>query len=82
MRSGKGSQELPGIFSELLRKKKVSLSSFGLREQSQEVGESCRGKCRVDNMENILITGIVCISCYWRQVFLRDVEETSIQCEQ
>lgn len=76
MRRGeKGLQEPPGIFSELLREKEVSLSSFGHRGQSQEVGDRCRGKCRADSMENILTIGIGCISCYWRQVFLRNGEE-------
>lgn len=74
-RGGKKLQEPPCIFSELSRQKEVSLSSFVLRGQSQEVGESRRGKHRVDGMENILTIEIGCISCYWRQVFLRGVEE-------
>lgn len=58
-----------------LREKEVRLVLFGLGEQSQKVGESCRGKRKVDNMENILTVGIVCISCSWRQAFFRDEEE-------
>lgn len=36
----KGPQEVPDILNELLREKEVSLSSCGLRAQSQEVGAS------------------------------------------
>lgn len=71
-RGEKGSLESPDIFSELWRKTEVSLSLFGLNEQGQEVGESCRGKCRVDTVENILTIGIVCIS--WRQMSNMDNE--------
>lgn len=64
----KGPQGMPGVFSELLREKEVSLSSCGLRGQSRMVGKSCRGK----KVELMLWKTFSQLLLEARQVFLSD----------
>lgn len=46
-----------------------------LESKAKRWAKVAEESCKVDNMENILTVGIVCISCSWRQAFFRDEEE-------